>query len=127
MPNPVTVGHVMARYPGTLSPTQQVNVEAYLADIWSMVMSRRPLIETYMTDETVPASEVVRVVANAVVRKLINPEGKTMESIDDYRFTYGGDRLGELYLSPDDLIDLTPPTVGTGSRNSVRLVAYGES
>jgi hypothetical protein len=127
VPNPVEVSHVVARYPGTLTPAQQVNAEAYLSDIWSIVLSRRPLIEDYMTATTVPTSEVIRVVSNAVVRKLLNPEGKSEESIDDYRYKYGGDRLGDLYLTDEDLADLTPPYTGVGRHNSVRLVAYGES
>ncbi len=127
MPNPVTIGDVVARYPGSLSSTQLVNAQAYIGDAWSLLLRRRPAIEDWLTAVTVTEADVIRVLSNAIVRKLINPEGKSEESIDDYRFKYGGDALGDLYLTDDELGELTPSPVYGNTWGSVRLVAYGES
>ncbi len=126
MPNPVTLPHVVARYPGTLSDGQQVNAQAYIADAWALLLLKRPTLEADITAATVTNADVIRVVSTAVVRKLINPEGKSEESIDDYRFKFGGDRYGDLYFTDEELVQVTPlPTYGD-TRGSVRLVAYGE-
>lgn len=127
MANPVTLAHVVARYPGTLSSSQQVNAQAYISDAWALLLRKRPTLEADLTATTVTEADVIRVLANAIVRKLLNPEGKSEESIDDYRYKYGGDLFGELYFTDEELEDLTPPRDYTLSRGSVRLVAYGES
>lgn len=130
MPNPVTTADVAARYPEQLSTQQTINAQAYLADAWAMVLRRRPALEANLAaaPPLVTEADVRRVVANMVVRKLLNPEGKSEESIDDYRFKFGGDVFGELYISDDELMDLTPATATSiAGRGSVRLVAYGES
>lgn len=127
MPNPVTLNHVRARYPGALTSTQEINATAWLGDAWASVLRHRPNLEADLTALTVSEADVIRVVSEMVVRKLLNPERKAVESIDDYRFEREKDATGSLFATEDELDDLTPPVVVTGTRNSVRLVAYGES
>lgn len=132
--NPVTLAQIDARFPGrVLTEAEQINATAWLADVWSMVLSRRPNIEAQMTptypvpDGGVATSNVIRVVTNSVIRRLLNPEGKSEESIDDYRYKRDvAVSSGELYLTEDELADITPG-YGGATRGSVRLVAYGDT
>lgn len=131
MANPVSLSDVVARYPGDLSSGQTVNATAWLADAWELVLGKRPLLETWI-GATPPApfvreGNVVRIVSEIVVRKLLDPEGKSMESIDDYRYERfdNGDR--GLFVTDGELEDLSPTPVTSTGRGSVRLVAYGES
>lgn len=125
MANPAAISDVEARF-RSLTPAELVNAEAYLDDAWWLLLGRLPNLEANMVAGLVSAGNVVRVVANMVVRILRNPDGKSEESIDDYR--YRRDALlasGSLHVTPDELADLTP--VAARRANSVRLVAYGDS
>lgn len=128
MTNPVTLNHVRARYPGVLTSTQEINATAWLSDAWAHVLRHRPNLEADLVAATVSEADVIRVVSEMVVRKLLNPERKSMESIDDYRFEREKG-TGDLYATEEELGDLVPvvDNSGAGTRNSVRLVAYGES
>src|SRR5690348_51365 len=115
MSNPVGIAHVQARFPGTLSAAQVINASAWLDDAWAYVVRHRPTIEADLTAETVSEADVIRVVSEMVIRKLLNPERKSMESIDDYRFER--DRgTGDIFATDDELGDLTPvpDTASTG-------------
>jgi len=124
MPNPATTSDIADRF-RPLTAAETTNAQAYLEDAWALLTARLPALEGNLAAGTVSAGNVVRVVANMVIRVLRNPEGKSEEQIDDYR--YRRDALlssGVLTVTPDELADLTP---GAGRRtNSVRLVAYGE-
>lgn len=127
MVNPVQVADVAARF-RLLQPGEIERVQAWLNDAWALVLSRRPLLETHVSDGLISEANVIRVIAGMVVRKCGNPEGKLEESIDDY--SYRRDKAtatGELYISPEELDDLTPVAVLGSKVRSVRLVAYGES
>lgn len=124
MPNPAVISDIEERF-RPLTPAETINATAYLEDAWQLLLARLPNLEANMTAGTVTAANVVRVIANMVIRILRNPDGKSEEQIDDYR--YRRDALissGALIVSADELADLTPPA--DRRINSVRLVAYGE-
>ena len=126
MANPATVADIEARW-RPLNSQETINATAFLEDAWWLILGRLPLIEDYITAGTVSEGNVKRVVVAMVRRMLRNPEGIRVveESIDDYRqrreLLVGNDAL---YLTPDELADLTP---GRATQRSVRLVAYGDS
>jgi hypothetical protein len=126
--NPVDVGMVESRF-RVLSDPERANAEAWLEDVWSMAQSRRPTLEDDIDADEVSLTEVQRVLANAVVRELQNPDGKLEERGDDYGFRRDSTTSsGELYLSDAEMGALTPAAADGGrSRGSVRLVAHGES
>lgn len=124
MPNPATTSDIVDRF-RPLTAAETNNAQAYLEDAWALVTGRLPSLEANMTAGSVTVANVVRVISAMVIRVLRNPDGKSEESIDDYR--YRRDSLvssGILAVTDDELADLTP--AATRSRNSVRLVAYGE-
>ena len=121
---PATVADIEARW-RPLSAQETTNAETFIGDAWWLLLGRRPTLEADMVAGTVSTGNVVRVIAAIVLRLLKNPDGKMEESIDDYR--YRRDALvssGALYVSDDELADLTPG--GYRRTGSVRLVAYGE-
>jgi len=124
MANPAIVADIEARW-RSLSDQETINAEAYLADAWALLLSRRPTLEADITAETISTANAVRVVSAMVLRVLKNPEGKQSESIDDYRYTRA-ELMGSglLHVTADELADLTV-TTSRGTR-SIRLVAYGE-
>lgn len=123
MANPATVADIEARW-RSLSTQQTTNAEALLDDAWAMLLSRRPTLEADITAGTVSEANVIRVICAMVLRVLRNPEGKLEETIDDYSYRRdSATSTGGLYITPDELADLTP---GRASHRSVRLVAYGD-
>lgn len=124
--NPASVGDVESRF-RLLTDAERVNAEAWLADAWSILTTHRPNLPDDLDDPAaVSESEVRRVVANMVVRKLQNPDGKLEEAGDDYRFRRDSAvSSGELYASERELEAVTPASEGR-TRNSVRLVANRE-
>lgn len=127
MSNPATVDDVAAlRYWRPLSDLESSGAAVLLEHAWSLVLGRRPLLDSWVTAGSVSEANVRRVLASMVVRVLENPQGKSEESIDDYR--YKRDSLisaGVLSVTSDELADLTPATAGS-RRRSVRLVTHGD-
>lgn len=124
MSNPATVADVVSRY-RLLTDAETTVATTLLGDAWEMLLGRRPTLEADITAGTVSVSTVVRVLATMVIRVLRNPNGYLQESIDDY--TYRRDAAvsaGLLYLTSDELADITP---GRARNRSVRLVVYGDA
>jgi len=123
MANPATVADITARW-RTLTTQETTNATALLADAWALLLARRPTLEADITAGTVTTANVVRVVVAVVLRVLRNPDGKLEESIDDYSYRRdSATSTGGLYVTSDELADLTP---GRHRQRSVRLVAYGD-
>lgn len=121
--NPAVISDVEARF-RPLSDQESTNADALLGDAWELLLSRRPNLEAAIDSATVSEANVIRVVVAMVLRVLRNPGGLLEESIDDY--TYRRDpalSAGALYVTDDELADITP---GRARRRSVRLVTYGE-
>jgi hypothetical protein len=123
MPNPATIADIEARWK-PLSDQQVTNASAYLDDAWWMLLGRRPNLETDISEGTVTAGNVIRVVSAMVLRILKNPEGKASEQIDDYKYTrHELIAQGLLSVTSDELADITP---GRRRRRSIRLVKDGD-
>lgn len=124
MPNPVSTSDLANRW-RPLTAQETVNANAFLGDAWSLLLTRRPTLETDMAAGTVTTASVIRVISAMVLRVLRNPDGKKSEGLDDYTFTRD-DRMasGLLHVTPEELADVTP---GRRGPRSVRLVIYGES
>lgn len=123
MPNPATTSDIETRW-RPLTAQETTNATAFLNDAWAILIARRPTLEADMTAGTVSSANVTRVVVAMVLRVLRNPDGKLEESIDDYSYRRDSAMsTGGLYVSPDELADLTP---GRKRQSSVRLVAYGD-
>ena len=123
MPNPATTQDLEARW-RPLTPQEQINAQAYLADAWWMLTGRRQSLEANLLAGTVSPGNVTRVVCAMVLRVLKNPDGIAVESVDDYRFTR--DSLvssGLLMVTASELADVTP---GVNTYRSVRLIAVGD-
>lgn len=125
MANPATTADVAARW-RSLTADEEIVAGTLLDDAWAVLLARRPTLEADITAGTVSEANAVRILAAMVIRVMKNPDGKRSETIDDYSYTR--DELvssGLLYVSADELADLTPN--GYKRAKSVRLVAHGES
>lgn len=128
MPNPASYSDVAIRFWRPLTAAEQSLVTVLLDDAWYVhVLVRRPNIDADMAAGTVRPEAVVAVLAEMVKRVLLNPEGMAQERIDDYTGVRdAATASGQLHLLPAELASLTPVIPTASSRNSVRLVAYGE-
>lgn len=125
MPNPAVPADIEARW-RPLTTQERLVAATYLDDAWWLLLARRPSLEADMGAGTVLAGNVVSVLATMVRRVLLNPEGKSEESIDDYR--YRRDALvssGVLHVTEDELSAVTPWAFRRRVE-SVRLVTYGD-
>lgn len=71
------------------SPTESSQWEAWLSDVESIILGRIPDLASRISDGRPTLATVVMVEANAVIRKILNPEGKRSERIDDYSYDRG--------------------------------------
>lgn len=116
MSNPAAPSDVVDRW-RPLSDQEQINAGTFLDDAWRML--KRQLtsqgydIEALMTDDPEVVSEVVRVLASAVLRVMKNPDGKRQEAIDDYSWTRDqAVSSGLLYFTDDETSSLIPGVSG---------------
>lgn len=87
-------------------------VRAWLVDVQAMIQSRIPDIEDRVVSGLVSPAVVSAVIANAVIRKVKNPDGKQNERIDDYSYGLTAEAArGELFLTDDEWALLLPNTV----------------
>src|SRR6478735_3964414 len=84
-------------------------VEAWLGDVESLILARIPDLADWVAGG-VPSEAVVKMVeANAVVRKVKNPDGKQNERIDDYSYGLNADAArGDLFLTDAEWALLEP-------------------
>lgn len=88
-------------------------VNAWLADVETLILSRIPTLAALIAAGAPSQGIVVMVEANAVIRKIRNPEGKVSEDIDDYRYRLNADAArGDLFLTDPEWALLSP---GNGS------------
>lgn len=125
MSNPATTSDIEARFYRPLTERESVIAPQLLDDAWTVLTSRRPTLDADMAAGTVSQANVVRVLVAMVSRVLSNPEGKFLESIDDYSYRrHEVFSSGLLIVTPEELMDVTP---GRRRRRSVRLIANGEA
>jgi hypothetical protein len=126
MPNPATPQDVANRW-RPLTAVQTTNAATFLADAWRELRRRVPEIETRLTAATDDdlRDEVVKVLANAVLRVLKNPDGSARESADDASWTPNqAVASGLLYLTDDDLLPITQP-VAPGALSGAYVISLG--
>ena len=120
----VLVSDIEARW-RTLSAAESLVAQNVIADALGILTTRRPLMDSEVIAGLVPADNVVAVVSAMVLRVLKNPDGKSGESIDDYRYTRDAAvATGALYVSDDELRLVTGVVIPRV--RGVRLVAHGE-
>lgn len=94
-----------------VSAGEVAQVNAWLSDIETLILSRIPDLQARVlaVGSTLLAATVAMVEANAVVRKVKNPDGKQNEKVDDYSYGLNTDAArGELFLTDDEWVLLTP-------------------
>jgi hypothetical protein len=84
-------------------------VNAWLGDVEALILARIPDLADRVADGTPSTAVVAMVEANAVIRKLKNPDGKVSEGIDDYNYRLNeNSRKGELFLTDEEWALLLP-------------------
>lgn len=93
------------------SPDEVAQVEAWIGDVEAIILHRIPDLQDRVTAGSPTAAVVAAVEANAVIRKIKNPDGKVSEGLDDYNYRLNeNSRKGELFLTDEEWDLLTPGT-----------------
>lgn len=120
----VLVSDLEARW-RPLSAAESLVAQTVITDALGILTTRRPTLDADVTAGSVTTDNVVAVVSAMVLRVLKNPDGKSGESIDDYRYTRDAAiASGALYVSDAELRLLTGTPIPRV--RGVRLVAHGE-
>ncbi|WP_197408627.1 Gp19/Gp15/Gp42 family protein [Actinobaculum massiliense] len=105
--NIATVADRLGRPISDAGEIAQVN--AWLRDVTALITSRIPDYETLLAQGAIRTDVAGMVEANAVIRKLRNPDGKQSEQIDDYSYRLNRDfSRGEIFLTDQEWELLTP-------------------
>lgn len=113
-----TVSDVEVRYGRTLSASELGQVGAWINDIESEVLERIPNLEALITLGRPTVPTIIRVISNAIIRKLDNPKGLKSRTvaIDDYSTTeqpwIEGTPGGGPELTDDEWSKLLPGSSG---------------
>lgn len=84
-------------------------VQAWLDDVELIIRAAIPDLDALVEAGEIDAQALAMVEANAVVRKVRNPDGKMQERIDDYSYGYSQDAArGDLYLTDDEWALILP-------------------
>lgn len=94
-------------------PLEVAQVQAWLSDVENLILARIPTLAVLVAAGSPTASVVAAVEANAVIRKIKNPDGYSSETIDDYTYRRNEDaRRGELFLTDAEWALLFPDAGG---------------
>lgn len=94
-------------------PGEVAQVQAWLEDAEALILSRVPTLPDLLADGALTVATLVMVEANAVIRKIRNPEGYTSETIDDYTYRYNEQvRRGDIFFTDDEWALLIPGRSG---------------
>ena len=106
----VNLADVASRLGRPITDTAETDqVLAWIGDIEAVVRGRIPDLDQRIADGAPSAEVAVMVLANAVVRKIKNPDGKQNERIDDYSYGLTEDAArGELFLTDAEWLLLLP-------------------
>lgn len=113
-----TVSDVEVRYGRTLSASELGQVGAWINDIESEILERIPNLEALITLGRPTVPTIIRVISNAIIRKLDNPKGLKSRTvaIDDYSTTeqpwIEGTPGGGPELTDDEWSKLLPGSSG---------------
>lgn len=127
MTNPATPADVAARW-RPLTDAESTVAATLLEDAWRMLgrdykAAAGSTLDDAMTADPNLTPEVVRILANAVMRVLKNPDGLSNEQIDDYSYQRNGASSGELLIDADDLAALLGQPDTAGRAFSVNLLS----
>lgn len=101
--------NVQDRFGRQLTDSERLQVEEWLGDIEDTILGRIPNLAALIADGTLKQRTVVKIEAEAVRRRLDNPQGKLTERIDDYSWTRDSSTAsGSLYLTDEEWAELTP-------------------
>jgi hypothetical protein len=104
-------------------------VNAWLGDAQRKIERRITDLAALVTAETILEADVVQVTADAVIRKIRNPDGKVAEGADDYNYRLNADAAkGEIFITDDEwelLLPDSPEGAFTIRPRGMRN-AYGE-
>lgn len=112
--NPAVAADVQARFPRPLTADEQTMATTLLGDAWSDLLIDVPSLPERLDDaEPDLNNAVIRVLAQAVKRVLLNPFGRKRESrgIDDAQRSWtlaDGIADGALYFTDEELDSLRP-------------------
>lgn len=111
------VTDVSTRLGRSISEAAEVaQVNAWLGDVENLILARIPDLADRVAAGTLATELIAQVEANAVVRKVKNPDGYSSETVDDYTYRRNEDaRRGELFLTDDEWALLTAPSVASGA------------
>lgn len=131
MTNPATPADVAARW-RPLTDAESTVADTLLEDAWRMLgrdykAAAGTSLDDAMTADPDLSPEVVRILANAVMRVLKNPDGLSQEQIDDYSYQRNGASSGELFIDTDDLAALLGQADTAGRAFSINLLSDYES
>lgn len=109
-----TVSDVQVRLGRPITASGEVGqVTAWLTDVEALIRVRIPDLDQRVLLGQIAQSIVSMVEAQAVVRKVKNPDGKQNERIDDYSYGLTTDSArGDLFLTDDEWALLLPVSVG---------------
>lgn len=94
-------------------------VNAWLGDAEGLILSRIPDLLERVAAGFPLAANIVKIEADAVIRKIKNPDGKVSEGVDDYNYRLNENaRKGEIFLTDDEWAQLMP--VSTSGAFSTR-------
>lgn len=122
-----TVSDVEVRYGRTLTTPELGQVGAWIDDLESEILERIPTLEVMITAGRPTIPTIIRVVSNAIIRKLDNPKGLKSRTvaIDDYSTTeqpwIEGTPGGGPELTDDEWSKLLPGSSG----DSFTITPYG--
>lgn len=97
-------------------PDEVKQVNAWLGDANRAILRRIPNLDARVDAEEINADDVSQVEAQAVIRKIKNPDGHTYESVDDSRWGLAeGHALDEITILDSEWAMLMPGAAGTPS------------
>jgi hypothetical protein len=121
------VPDVEVRYGRTLTVPESAQVTVWIDDLEAEILERIPTLEALILAGRPTVPTIIRVVANAIIRKLDNPKGLKSRTvaIDDYSTTeqpwIEGTPGGGPELSDDEWSKLLPGTSG----DAYTITPYG--
>lgn len=112
-----TVSDVEVRYGRTLTTVESAQVTAWINDLEAEILERIPTLESLILAGRPTIPTIIRVVAQAIIRKLDNPKGLKSRTvaIDDYSTTeqpWIEGSAGALDLTDDEWSKLLPGSSG---------------
>jgi len=121
------VSDVEVRYGRTLTVPEAAQAAAWIDDLEAEILERIPTIEVLIAAGRPTVPTIIRVISNAIIRKLDNPKGLKSRTvaIDDYSTTeqpwIEGTPGGGPELTDDEWSKLLPGSSG----DSFTITPYG--